>query len=704
MYSLSAHPEAENTSGRRDEERPIRTPTSCFLKVSKACEECRKRKIRCNGVTPCMPCQQRGAACNFRERNRRRRSRREILQDKDRSLPLQISDPVEERPEETDIPPENRSQQQSILYRFHSSVLAIHHSSQSDVMQAYYGPTSDFCMLQHLYRDLYRQPTSTVSTGSTVEEAGDGLDLLRLRHIFFSLPMLGGDAADRTFDRRRGSWFLPYTLAKDLLRRFLETHYNVLPFASKQTYEELLQRMYSADFEVESSETQRLILVMSMALAALDTDHWQWGEILGKQVKTARHEADLEAAVNLEHIQLEMLMISYSGLSHPPMMLTYSGKVHALFEAESGRPHASYLYIGVAARKAFAAGLHKESPPNSGDVPDKEQDRRVTFCALYFCETYLSFFLGRPSSMSGADIDIALPNDPFLTRLFQFAQVMAKLVQQVYRPKHLSLPMMWKAAISIRREMYTLNTRTQRDFGLDLENPSATDPKGIRETILVSLYNYITLITFRPFVIFRGKWKDQGKLGVATITPPWLNNACNHSLNAARALIYHLRENVAPDPLAKELRYNLFYLENSLFVLVYDFVHDEAVIPIHLPWVHSGLQFLSGMRVGEPVSSIMDAIRRILRRINPSYDLPSETEPPRTEFFPDIVAQHPPRKNETSTLSHADLWDRGNFSPTAPFLDSQDIDPDFNIPMVDFDYNFSAIDLETFFSYVPSAR
>ncbi|KAJ6111038.1 hypothetical protein N7486_003273 [Penicillium sp. IBT 16267x] len=703
MNSLSAqHLEAENTSGRRDEKRLVLMPAPCFLKVSKACEECRKRKIRCNGVTPCIPCQKRGAACKFRERNRRRRSQREILQDKDRSLPLQISDPVEESPEETDIPPESRTQQQSILYTIHSSVLATHHLSQSDVMEAYYGPTSDFCMLQRLYRDLYRQPTSIVSTESTVEEAGDGLDLLRLRHIFFSLPMLGKDAADRT---GRGTWFLPYTLAKDLLHRFLETHYNVLPFASKQTYEELLQRMYSADLEVESSEIQTLILVMSMALAALDTDCWRWGEVLGKRVKTVRREADLEAAVNLEIIQLEILMISVSNIPHPPVTLTYLGKVHAMFETESGRPNVSYLYIGGAARKAFSVGLHKESPPNSRDGPDKEQERRITFWALHFIETYISFFLGRPSLMSGADIEIALPDNPFLTRLSHFAQVMAKLVQQVYPPKRLSLPMMWKAAISIRREMYTLNTQVQRDFGLDLENPSATDPKGVRETILVTLYNYIILITFRPFVIFRGKWKDQAKLGVATITPPWLNNACDHSLNAARALIYHLSEIVAPDPLINELRYNGFYLENSLFVLIYDFVHDEAVVPDHLPWVHSGLRFMSGMRVGEPVSSVMDAIRRVLRYINPSYDLPFETGPPRTGLFPDIVAHHPPQNNKTSTpLSHVDLWNRGNFRPTAPFLDSQDIDPDFNIPMVDFDYDFSAIDLETFFSDVPRAR
>ncbi|KAJ6095262.1 hypothetical protein N7486_006008 [Penicillium sp. IBT 16267x] len=109
MNSLSAHLEAEDTSGRRDEGRLVLMPAPCFLKVSKAYEECRKRKIRCNGVTPCIPCQNRGAACKFRERNRRRRSQREILQDKDLSLPLQISDPVEESPEETDIPPESRT-------------------------------------------------------------------------------------------------------------------------------------------------------------------------------------------------------------------------------------------------------------------------------------------------------------------------------------------------------------------------------------------------------------------------------------------------------------------------------------------------------------------------------------------------------------------------------------------------------------------
>jgi hypothetical protein len=60
------------------------------------------------------------------------------------------------------------------------------------------------------------------------------------------------------------------------------------------------------------------------------------------------------------------------------------------------------------------------------------------------------------------------------------------------------------------------------------------------------------LLTFRPFLIFRGHWQRDLKMSLnrskvnttnrPTETPSWLNEACNHATTAAQKTIHHLCE------------------------------------------------------------------------------------------------------------------------------------------------------------------
>lgn len=88
--------------------------------------------------------------------------------------------------------------------------------------------------------------------------------------------------------------------------------------------------------------------------------------------------------------------------------------------------------------------------------------------------------------MTDMDGDVQLPDDLFLVSLAQFAQVMMKITQKVYRPKSQSLLSCYNAARSIYEELQILSTKVHRDFGLDLENLSSTDPHGPREAFLVN--------------------------------------------------------------------------------------------------------------------------------------------------------------------------------------------------------------------------
>ena len=68
------------------------------------------------------------------------------------------------------------------------------------------------------------------------------------------------------------------------------------------------------------------------------------------------------------------------------MLAALANLEHAHFQNEVGRPNACFLHLGTAARKAISAGLHKESPHDSGETWEITEERRRTFWYLYIYE------------------------------------------------------------------------------------------------------------------------------------------------------------------------------------------------------------------------------------------------------------------------------------------------------------------------------
>lgn len=54
---------------------------------------------------------------------------------------------------------------------------------------------------------------------------------------------------------------------------------------------------------------------------------------------------------------------------------------------EQGRPNSAFIHLGIGARKAIAAGLHKEILSQEGETPESIEERRMTFWYFYFYET-----------------------------------------------------------------------------------------------------------------------------------------------------------------------------------------------------------------------------------------------------------------------------------------------------------------------------
>lgn len=372
------------------------------LRTSKACEECRKRKIRCNGQspTPCDYCRQKRLHCVYRSQARIRRPRHVLMGMARASAAAgggaDAGTSAGAGAATGDVEGLGGagsgiggSPIESSLY---AGVSATYADSPSRTLQLFYGPSSNFPMIQHIHQRLNAAKSASTAPSSTIEEVDEGLDRFNYRGIFFgkhsdqqdmSYPAaggaggLGGSGIGGGIGRRgvddSNLLFLPYNLAADFLEKFLTTLQRHLPFVDPAVAADSLAVLYGNAGVGDARELdigERAILIAILAVGATLTEYTVWAETLYKRANSLADE--LDDVVNVHVCQLGLLL--------------------AHFQCVTGKPNSVYLLVGTAMRKAVAAGLHKEALSKGRQSVDFAlvQERRLTFWSIYIFEVLVS--------------------------------------------------------------------------------------------------------------------------------------------------------------------------------------------------------------------------------------------------------------------------------------------------------------------------
>lgn len=293
-------------------------PPSSKRRISKACQECRTRKIKCNGQTPCQSCRFRGYSCTYREkaRNRMRKVRDAVDRDTQRlqrgSCISEPESPAAARLHRHAYTPYTESAASSQNANvgssersINTSVAATHRASPSCLLELYYGPSSNFALLNCIYHQIKgTRPRSPTHEG--LEEVGPGLDLFSHRRLFF------GDLADgqqsSLASQDCSAMLLDPVTAKRLLERYLVTYWHALPVHDKDTYRRQLDKLFRPPgiFDFDSSET--IILMLAMALGAGMLGEEEIAKFLFYKSKMGA--AKLDEVVNMQAIQIHLMMMS----------------------------------------------------------------------------------------------------------------------------------------------------------------------------------------------------------------------------------------------------------------------------------------------------------------------------------------------------------------------------------------------------------
>ncbi|VUC26540.1 unnamed protein product [Clonostachys rosea] len=344
----------------------------------KACEPCRRRKIRCDGKTPCAQCRDEPASCSYRTKIRTRASLRPFAasarSDSHRTSPVAPTsqpriprrdlDPVQERgtsqsPYEA---PATRTSIQEPTPRLYESVAVAHLAPQlTDSSQLFYGPSSSFAFIQQVYRLIRAKVPLTASSDNGQEGNRSALDLFKQRNVFFGVPWRSDPLASSLYGSQGISALAAKQLAGSLLAVFQAGSYPFFPFSTPSSLENLLDSAYDDWTAITSLKKSYLLLMLAIG-ALQTTDH---AELADRIFIEAKREAVLyEDAVNIPAIQLSLLMADY--------------------QINMGRPNSAYLHVGNACRKGMALGL---AHITGGYTQAQTQERSATLWSLYYHET-----------------------------------------------------------------------------------------------------------------------------------------------------------------------------------------------------------------------------------------------------------------------------------------------------------------------------
>ncbi|KAH0529947.1 hypothetical protein TsFJ059_004636 [Trichoderma semiorbis] len=568
--------------------------------IGKACEACRVRKTRCDGKEPCARCLNRSVSCVYRVRTRNRPRKSQTpatgaVSSSGASNTDEAPAPINVAPESRDKPKDDNS------WGFHVHSVAAITTSPSSIIQLHYGPSSNFSMLHSIYR-LITGIQTPLTRREEVAQVGPGLDLFQNRQLFF------GDLADGkscTMANDYSAMFLDRELCNRVLERYLATFWHLLPILTKEDFRRRAELLYSSPGLFSFDSPDVVVVMLAMAIGASILEEEALAQFLFQRASQGADK--LDELVNIQAIHIPLLQ--------------------AQFQLERSRPHSAFLYVGVASRKAVAAGLHRGISIR-GQMRDCLQ-RRLTFWSLFIMETWVCFCLGRPTSISDPGCGVPVPaEEKFILALVRLARLVSKCAARIYNQHHESLLHMWNAATELRHELQAYAEEQLFDVHLDIQGEPGTGECGFCKTIIASMYHHVQLLMFRPFLVLRGKLRTPApQVGAESCDKlrelTWLDTACEYCVEPARQIIKYINKSCEINHLCKEVKYFSFFLEGACYVLGFDMLQDKSKVETHLPWLHVALDCLSSMTPTNEASPsqtqiLIKAINRIICTVVPS--------------------------------------------------------------------------------------
>ncbi|KAF4637909.1 hypothetical protein G7Y89_g173 [Cudoniella acicularis] len=550
--SNAAHWQIQDQTSPNSTSQPPRAsaPLQKRRRVTRACDECRRKKIKCDGKQPCTHCTVYSYDCTYDQPSNRRRN------------------PAPQYIEAL----ESRLQRAETLLR---TVLPNVDLNDSNLEAA-------------IRQAGNAKPSSQVASGAGPSEHSDAKQDAHLRSMIASTGQLdldesghwdfhGGSSGAVWVRRMReqfggllgsdhGTPFLPRLprvvpptlfnspsssaespldsglpntvdlpskeVARTLCENSLDLACSLLRFVHQPSFYEMFDRIYDVPVENFGNDENRFLPLLYVVLSLgcmfkvndLDQNDpeqvtYKTGIDEGlKYFRAARQMMDITNCRDITSLQAVVFMI--------------------LFLQSSANLSTCYSYIGIALRSALRMGLHRNLAGNFN--PIEREVRRRLFWIIRKMDTYVSALLGFPQMLSNDDIDQELPmevDDEYITKdgilpmpagktsLYSASnahtglmKILAKVIKYIYPLKGLE-----KSVQGNTNSSYVISHAKIREIEKDLAEwldklPMALRPGGNSEPQLLRVqqmlrlaYAHVQMMLYRPFLHYVSRKTCAGK-------------------------------------------------------------------------------------------------------------------------------------------------------------------------------------------------
>ncbi|KAF7934231.1 uncharacterized protein EAE97_008591 [Botrytis byssoidea] len=519
---------------------PRPAPLQKRRRVTRACDECRRKKIKCDGKQPCTHCTVYSYDCTYDQpSNRRRNPAPQYVESLE--LRLQRAESIIK----AYLPNINLNDPNidaaSLLHR---QVAPTTPSTTSSMRSATPQPPQ-------LSEEDAQLRSMIESTGQLdLDERGNWdfhggssgtVFIKRLREQFGSLlgspnllPKPPRAQMPPTFESPRSSTDSPYDsglpntmdlppreVAMSLCEDSLHCACCLLRFVHEPSFYEMLNRIYDLPPDSFGDEEHKFLPLLYMALAlgcmfssqpsnSTDPNGKKYKSSMDqgfKFYKAARQMMDLTDCRDMTSLQTIIFMI--------------------LFLQATSNLSICYSYIGLALRSALRIGLHRSLSGNFN--PIERETRKRVFWIIRKLDTYVSAILGFPIMLSSDDIDQDMPievDDEYITKdailpmppgkmsLYVAANahtrlmgITSKVIKHIYPIKGLEQSISGNSKAS-----YTISHSKIREIEKDLADWLDMLPMGLRpggdgppeltriQQLLRLAYAHVQMMLYRPFL------------------------------------------------------------------------------------------------------------------------------------------------------------------------------------------------------------
>ncbi|OAL25225.1 hypothetical protein AYO22_05102 [Fonsecaea multimorphosa] len=542
----------------------------------------------------------------------------------------------------------------------------------------YCGPSSNFAFLQQVYKTFASVDSLSTNTAS-IAAPDQGIDYFRQRQMFFGVRQNFGMSKDVLESEL--SLRLPLALARLFLERFSMTVLHLVPFLNLEIMEEWLGQLYNDDNEEMATDVKAVLLAI-LANGATLTEHVKWADALYDRAKREMHV--LDETVNNRAIQASLLLISYRAL--------LNGKWTNVCTLTTKRAAAEQILLTLSS--------------------DKHAARHMRQACI---ETWVSFWLGRPTSITSESISTPFPGTSMFTlALGELSNIIAKSTKYIYEERHFSLTKLRLSLQSVRNDLESFKQRMEPILGFALDGSVDEDKANVQQLFMMNFLYHTWMTSFRPCLMvynsLKGRKAPTNSFPFhAGQTPPspksdlfWLLEACHCALDSARRLIHYLFESLNRHVLLRDLSFTSACIESACLLLAYHAMKNPELIPRVKKSLEEALGCVGHMTSKEQVDSVRYTIQRILQKIWEARVFHERkgragSSSPEIGYF---GAYHQPEEDPQAdaAIASGDAPELTmNFLRTAidePGFD----DPSNNDGVLDIDFNIFAPDLSDFFT------